>query len=351
MKGRRKKYYRGTINGIPMEDFNALKDAQNVGRALLQKNRNIEGILKFMISRNNAQRQLLSREFFRRYRRDLVEDLRHLTGPEMEDFILGLMLTPEIYDSSTIYEIWSAKNQAGEEDENSEIYNDTITEILCSRGNDEINVIKRAYQAVFGRDVQEDVESVTSGWMRILFNTIFKCDGDEGDVVDDKLAQKDANMLFEAHSKQTQDYDIYIEILTSRNQAHLSAVFNHFSAITGSDILEYLEQDVSGDFLEALTAIICNCRDAPMYFCERIYQAMALHPMDDKTLVRCIISRAENDLSDIKATFRRTYGRSLYNMVEKECTGKYKPYLLEVIGKFKGSRKKKSKIWNLISTK
>ena len=39
--------------------------------------------------------------------KDLVEDLRHLTGPEMEDFILGLMLTPEIYDSSTIYEIWS----------------------------------------------------------------------------------------------------------------------------------------------------------------------------------------------------------------------------------------------------
>ena len=27
----------------------------------------------------------------------------------MEDFILGLMLTPEIYDSSTIYEIWSVR--------------------------------------------------------------------------------------------------------------------------------------------------------------------------------------------------------------------------------------------------
>ena len=39
--------------------------------------------------------------------------------------------------------------------------------------------------------------------------------------------------------------------------------------------------------------LVCNSRDAPMYFCERIYQAMALHPMDDKTLVRCIISRAE----------------------------------------------------------
>ena len=38
---------------------------------------------------------------------------------------------------------------------------------------------------------------------------------------------------------------------------------------------------------------VCNSRDAPMYFCERIYQSMALHPMDDKTLVRCIISRAE----------------------------------------------------------
>ena len=31
--------------------------------------RNIEGIIKFIISRNNAQRQLIVREFFRRYRR------------------------------------------------------------------------------------------------------------------------------------------------------------------------------------------------------------------------------------------------------------------------------------------
>ena len=38
---------------------------------------------------------------------------------------------------------------------------------------------------------------------------------------------------------------------------------------------------------------VCNSRDASMYFCERIYQAMALHPMDDKSLVRCILTRAE----------------------------------------------------------
>ena len=57
------------------------------------------------------------------------------------------------------------------------------------------------------------------------------------------------------------------------------------------------------------------------------------------------------DLNDIKATFRRTYGRSLYNMVEKECSGKYKSYLLDVIGKGNNGKKKRSKIWNLITQK
>ncbi|XP_065065212.1 annexin A6-like [Rhopilema esculentum] len=346
IKGRRKKYYRGTIQGIPMDEFNALKDAQAIGRAMLQKTRNVDGILKFIISRNNAQRQLIVREFFRRYRRDLVDDLRFLTGPEMEDFILGLMLAPEVYDSSGIFEIWNSKQEVGEEDENSEALTDAMTEILCTRGNDEINVIKRAYQGIFGRDLQEDIEQVTSGWIRFLFNRIMKCDRDEGDIVDDKLAQKDASKLFEAHSRKDQDYDVYIDILTSRNSAHLNATFQHFAKITGSDILEYLEADISGDFLEALTAIICNSRDAPMYFCERIYQAMAFHPMDVKMLVRCILTRAECDLNDIKATFRRTYGRSLYNMVEKECIGKYKTYLLDVIGKGNNGKKKRSRIWS-----
>jgi len=31
--------------------------------------RNVEGILQFLTTRNNAQRQLIIREFFRRYRR------------------------------------------------------------------------------------------------------------------------------------------------------------------------------------------------------------------------------------------------------------------------------------------
>ena len=36
-----------------------------------------------------------------------MDDLRSLTGPEMEDFILGLMLAPEVYDSSGIFEVWN----------------------------------------------------------------------------------------------------------------------------------------------------------------------------------------------------------------------------------------------------
>ena len=39
--------------------------------------------------------------------KDLVDDLRYLTGPDMEDFILGVMLSPEIYDSSALFEVWS----------------------------------------------------------------------------------------------------------------------------------------------------------------------------------------------------------------------------------------------------
>eukprot|EP00794_Sanderia_malayensis_P020578 gene20578-22603_t len=342
IKGRRKKYYRGTIPGIPMEEFNALKDAQAVGRALLQKNRNVDGILKFLIARNNSQRQLIVREFFRRYRRDLVNDLRHLTGLEMQDFILGIMLAPEMYDSCCIFEAWSEKTEGEVDDiDGEDTFTDTIIKILCTRGNDEIGVMKRAYLGIFGKDLKEVIESVTFGWIRILLVNILKCERDEGDIVDEKLAQKDALRLAEIHQKGIEDYDAHIEILTSRNFTHLKDVFNQYSKITSLDILESLETDISGAFLEALTAIICNVRDAAMYFSETIYQAMALHPMDHRMLIRCIIARAEVDLSDIKATFRRTYGRSMNNMVEKECNAKYKDYIIEVLGKGKKRRKKK----------
>jgi len=38
---------------------------------------------------------------------------------------------------------------------------------------------------------------------------------------------------------------------------------------------------------------VCNTRDAPMYFCERIYKSMAYYPPDYSGLIRDIVSRSE----------------------------------------------------------
>ena len=39
--------------------------------------------------------------------------------------------------------------------------------------------------------------------------------------------------------------------------------------------------------------IVCNTRDAPMYFCERIYKCMAYYPPDYSQLIRDAVSRSE----------------------------------------------------------
>lgn len=325
-KKSKKKFFHGTVKGIPMVSFNALKDAQAIGKAMLQKNRNVEGILQFMATRNNAQRQLIIREFFRRYRRDLVDDLRTL-APLHEEVTLSLLLSREIYDSASLY---AAVSNA---DPQHTI--DVFIEILCSRQNDEIAIIKRAFNGIFSMDLHEEIAKITYGPFRTLLCAIADCERDEGDILDENLAKKDAQALYEAVIKKRniRDYNTFIEIFGTRTFPHIEAVCDNFSKISQVDILEILDETLEREFLEGVTAIICNVRDASMYFCERIYRSVCYEEPDYSMLIRCIISRAEIDLQLIKSTFRQTYGRTVYNLIDKDCEFKSKKILLNVVKK------------------
>jgi len=317
------KKFRGTVKGVAMDQFNALKDAQAIGKAMLQKNRNVEGILQFLTTRNNAQRQLIIREFFRRYRRDLVDDLRVL-APHHEEITLSLLLSGEIYDSASLYAAVCAND--------TEIHKDVFIEILCSRQNDEIAIIKRAFKGIFGMDLEDEIGKFAHGNFEKLLVSIADCKRDEGDFVDEDIANKDSQALYEAIIKKPTNYDVFIEIFGTRSFHHIEAVCDNFAKITRVDLLEILDETLRGDLLEGIIAIICNVRDAPMVFCERIYRSMA-YETQYSMLIRCVVSRAEVDLQTIKAAFRRTYGRTLYAMIDKDTDFPSKKILLNVVKK------------------
>lgn len=56
--------------------------------------------------------------------------------------------------------------------------------------------------------------------------------------------------------------------------------------------------------------------DKNAYFAEKLYKSMKGLGTNDSQLIRIIVTRSENDMQDIKQTFRRMYGEPLEDWIE-----------------------------------
>ena len=124
---------------------------------------------------------------------DLIDVLKSELGGSLENVVLELLMTDAERDASTLrkamkvclcfvffffcccfhfsfppffYTLISTPQGAGTDDE-------MLIEILASRSDSEINQIKATYKTKFGRDLEKDIKSETSGsYERLLVGLV-----------------------------------------------------------------------------------------------------------------------------------------------------------------------------------
>ncbi|ELW64067.1 Annexin A4 [Tupaia chinensis] len=323
-----------------------------------------DGIIKVLAYRNTAQRQEIRTAYKTNIGRDLIDDLKSELSGNFEQVIVGMMTPTVLYD---VQELRRAMKGAGTDE-------GCLIEILASRSPEEIQRINQTYQQQYGRSLEDDIRSDTSFmFQRVLvslsaslafgklcgmktFTMYFGrqaglggvgapgrgtqqraglCpDGasstvlpeygrsleddirsdtsfmfqrvlvslsaggrDGGNFLDDALVRQDAQDLYEAGEKKWGTDEVkFLTILCSRNRNHLLHV---------------------------------KCmRNKPAYFAERLYKSMKGLGTDDNTLIRVMVSRAEIDMLDIRANFKRLYGKSLYSFIKEAIPNRARVELL-----------------------
>ena len=53
--------------------------------------------------------------------------------------------------------------------------------------------------------------------------------------------------------------------------------------------------------------------------------------MQDHQLIRCVVSRCEIDMVQIKTEFQRMYGKTLESFIAGDTSGKYKDALITLV--------------------
>ncbi|XP_043252664.1 annexin B9-like isoform X1 [Colletes gigas] len=307
---------------VPYSDFDARADAEALRKAMKGFGTDEKTIINVLANRSNLQRQEIAVQFKTLYGKDLIKDLKSELSGNFEKLILDMMMPlPQYYAK----ELHDAMSGVGTDE-------CVLIEVLCTMSNHEIRVIKQAYEAMYGRSLEDDLTGDTSGNFKRLMVSLCCANRDESFDVNPSAAMEDAKELLRAGELRFgTDESIFNAILVQRNVPQLKQIFIEYENITGHDIESAIENEFSGDVKKGLLAIVKCVKNRAGFFAEQLYKSMKGLGTDDNRLIRLIVTRCEVDMGDIKEMFRHQYNESLENFISGDCSGHYKKCLLALI--------------------
>ncbi|KAM7444748.1 hypothetical protein ABFA07_006668 [Porites harrisoni] len=316
-----KKYGHPTV--FPASPFDAEADCELLRKAMRGVGTDEQALIDIIVKRSNAQRVEIRKRYKTMFGKDLMNDLKSELSGNLEDCLLALLEPSSLYDAKCLRR---AMRGAGTDEE-------TLIDILCTRTNQEIANIKRNYTEYYKRDLEKDCVSETSGHFKRLLVSMCQGNRDESTTVDLAKAQKEAQDLFQAgERKWGTDESRFNVVLASRSFPQLRATFDEYIKISQRDILNSIDREMSGDLKAGFKCIVQCSRNPAEYFADRLWKSMKGAGTDDATLIRIVVSRSEIDLVEIKAAFLQKYHKTLYKMIQGDCSGDYKKLLLTAVG-------------------
>ncbi|XP_053779718.1 annexin A1 [Desmodus rotundus] len=307
----------------PYPSFNPSSDVAALHKAITVKGVDEATIIDILTKRNNAQRQQIKAAYLQETGKPLDETLKKALMGHLEEVVLALLKTPAQFDAD---ELRHAMKGLGTDE-------DTLNEILASRTNREIREINRVYRDELKRDLAKDITLDTSGDYQKALLFLAKGDRDEDLGINEDLVDSDARALYEAGEKRKgTDVNVFHTILTTRGYPHLRRVFQRYTKYSQHDMNKVLELEMKGDIEKCFVTIVKCATNKPMFFAEKLHQAMKGLGTRHKTLIRIMVSRSEIDMNDIKACYQKLYGISLCQAILDETKGDYEKILVALCG-------------------
>eukprot|EP00049_Salpingoeca_infusionum_P007460 m.121791 g.121791 ORF g.121791 m.121791 type:complete len:580 (-) comp13706_c2_seq2:272-2011(-) len=312
----------GTL--VPYQSFNSEADAAALKKAMKGLGCDRAGVTQVLAHRTDSQRQEIALKFKTMYGKDLNKMMFSEVSGDYRDVVMALLKPAPLRDA-----LWlrNAMRGAGTDER-------CIIEILVSRTGREIAEIRAAYKQELGRDLEKDIASDTSGHFRRLLIALSQGNRDpEATPVDRAKAAVDAQRLYKAGlGRWGTDEVVFNEVFCLRSAAQLRLTFEEYNKISKHDIFVSIKKEMSGDLKHGFLAIAKCVANKHEYFAERIYKSMKGLGTDDATLIRCIVSRCEIDMVQIKDAFRHKYGKSMAHWIRGDTSGHYEKILLRLIG-------------------
>uniref|UniRef100_A0A8C4P753 Annexin n=1 Tax=Dromaius novaehollandiae TaxID=8790 RepID=A0A8C4P753_DRONO len=251
-------------------------------------------IIEILSNRTSDQRQQIKQKYKSAYGKDLEEVLKGDLSGNFEKSVLALLDLPCEYEAR---ELRRAMKGAGTDES-------LLIEILCTRSNKVGTALASVGERVFDRDLESDVKSDTSGSLKKILVTVLEvrpgrsCYAGEGRWGTEELA--------------------FNVVLAKRSYPQLRATFEAY-------------EKVSYSLLQCGLHTAGCAKDCQGYFATLLHKSMKGAGTDEDTLIRILVTRAENDLPAIKEKYQQKYSKSLAEAVQSDTSGDFRKLLLAVV--------------------
>lgn len=303
------------------DDFDAEADAQVLRTAMKGFGTDEDTIIKIVSSRSTEQLKEIAAKFKTCFGRELIHDLKSELKGNVEETVIGRFLSlPELHATY----LRKAMKGFGTKEE-------ALVEILCTKTNKEILELKETYQSMFERDLEEDVVSEVGGDLEKILFSVLQGTRSEPEV-DDDLAQKEANELYEAGEGQLGTTEsTFNKVFALRSFPQLRATFAAYKEQTGGGINSAITKEFSGTTEKAFLTIYFMATNPLTCYTRMFRDSMKDFGTDDCTLIRLVLSHCEVDLLTVRGRYQALYGEELYDKVKDETSGDYEKILISLL--------------------
>ena len=305
-------------NNLPIDQTRIDKDAFNI-KNMMKKDK---GAFVFTIAhRTNRERLAIIDSYKRQFNRDLIKDIKSELSGDFKDTVVALFQDPVTFDC---YSLKKAMKGLGTNE-------DTLIEVLSTRNNQYISLIKQRYQELFGKSLESELSSELSGDLKKVMLTLSSGTRSENLHPNEAECEAKAEKLYKAGEKRWgTDEKVFYDILTKASIEELKLIDIIYERKHKHGLTIAIDKEFSGNMKKLLQTIVANSINPAEYFATRVFYAIDGLGTKDALLIRTIVTRNEIDIRQIMEGYQRMFKRDMIKDIEGDTSGNYRKLLVEL---------------------
>jgi len=267
--------------------------------------------------RPNWHLQKVREEFEKIYQRDLLNYVEHDCHFNYKKLITGLIRSRSETKAETVYH--ACKGLGTNEH--------ALIDTIIPSSDKEVEEFKQFFRQKYDHSLVDFVKSDTSfNFEKVLIKAI---EAERSTTVQQDKVDSDCESLYKAgEGKWGTDETTFIDILTQRSFEHIAILNQRYEQKHGHGLDHAIKSETSGWFKVALLACITP---PPIYWAERINQAIRGLGTDDSLLIRCFTECSKPLLHEVQKDYEKIYKKTITEDLKGDTSGHYQNLLLTLL--------------------